>query len=179
VWTAVGLAAAFAVVGATSNRHRATTTQATAAGAVVASAASHECCASDDACASNSKIAVVTAPAAPKVKTAKPAAKPAPDMAPGASGMVIAIDPESGTLGMPSANQMQELRAQMALDETSHSMEGVTTTRMPDGAVRLNLNGTFGEYATVSIGPDGKKVFGCTSNPNALEQPAPTTLEEK
>ena len=179
VWTVVGLAAAFAVVGATSNRHCAIATKASAAKATVATATSHDCCASDGACASGSKVASVTTKATPKAKVASPAAKPATETAAGTSGMVIALDPESGTLGMPNTTQMQELKAQMSLDETSHSSAGVTTTVMPDGSLRLNLNDTYRDYAIVNIGTNGKRIIGCASNPNAVEQPAPTTLEEK
>jgi len=178
VWTVVGLAAAFAVVGATSNRHCATATKATAAKATVATACSHGCCASEDACARDSKVATVVAPKARAVKpAAKSVAKPAVENNSVASGMVIAIDPESGTLGMPSAIQMQQLHAQMSLDETSRT--GATQTVLPDGSIRLDLNGSFADYATIQIAPSGKRIFGCSTNPNALEQPAPTLLEEK
>jgi hypothetical protein len=177
VWTVVGLAAAFAVVGATSSRHCATATKATAAKATVATAASHDCCASDKECANDAKVATVT-PAPKAVKpVAKPAAKPLAGNNSTTNGMVIAIDPESGTLGMPSATQMQQLRAQMSLDETSRT--GAVETVMPDGSLRLDLNGSFADYATIQIAPNGQKIFGCTTNPHALEQPAPTTLEEK
>ena len=173
VWTALGLAIAFAVVSANSNTRHAATTAAKAAPATVATAASHdECTSSDVCCARETKAAVAVAP-----KKAVKKATPANTMTPGSAGMVVAIDPETGELTAPSAEQAAELQAQIVQPE-----EGVaTTTQMPDGSTRLNLNGTSIDYATIHIDASGKRVFGCTQNPNAANLPAPAAakLEEK
>jgi hypothetical protein len=171
VWTALGLAIAFAVVSANSNTRRAVTA-APAAKATVANAVSaDECPSSDVCCPRESKNAVVAA-----AKTHKAVSKKAVVTTPvtsGSAGAVIAIDPETGELGMPNAQQMQEIESRIA------PIEGeATMTVMPDGALRLNLNGTAVEYATVHVDATGKKVFGCTSDKPVTPSQAPT-LEEK
>ena len=172
VWTALGLAVAFAIVSANSNTRHAATTAAPAAKATVAAAATPagDCTSSDACCARESKKAVVAA--APKKATKHVEVAPVA----GTAGMVIAIDPETGQLGAPNAEQARQLQS------LNLPVEGqATVTTMPDGSLRLNLNGTSVEYATIHVDANGKKVFGCTSNPNAAEMPAPTPaqLEEK
>jgi hypothetical protein len=173
VWTALGLAIAFAVVSANSNTRHAATTAAKAAKATVATAASHdECTSSDLCCAKATKVEKAAVAVAPK-KAVKHAA-PANTMVPGSAGMVVAIDPETGQLGAPNAQQAAELQAHIMPAD-----EGVaTTTRMPDGSIRLNLNGTAVEYATVRIDANGKKSFGCTTDKPVPPAQTPT-LEEK
>src|SRR4029079_8597989 len=68
VWTALGLATAFAVVSANSNTRHAATTAAPAAKATVATAATPavDCTSSDVCCAHETKAVVATAPRATK-----------------------------------------------------------------------------------------------------------------
>jgi len=174
VWTAVGLAAAFAVVGATSNRHCATTTDASAAKAAVAQAPA--CCAHD------LKAAPAVATVAPRAAKAV-AAKPATHTRVGVNGAVIALDPESGELGMPSTAQMAQLEAAQQLmpsEELNHSDAGLSPVTRADGSVHVNLQGRFQEFATVHIAPNGKRTLGCSDAPTLNITPsAPSALEEK
>jgi hypothetical protein len=116
------------------------------------------------------------APATPAVPTAAPASMP------GRAGMVVGIDPETGQLGMPTAAQMAELspREQAMV---SRSGAGLTEVRHADGTVSVNLQGRFQEFVVVRFGADGKPVYGCFDDGQALRRalqtpPAPP-LEEK
>ncbi|MEP7027133.1 MAG: hypothetical protein ABI960_00930 [Candidatus Eisenbacteria bacterium] len=179
VWTAIGLTAAFAVVSANSNHHRATST--TVCSTKATSASASDCCVRDAKAAP--AVAAVTK-AAPKAapKAAVPAA-PRPAGPVGVNGMVIAIDPETGELGMPNAQQMSELQALMVPgDDLNYSDAGLTPVRNADGSVTLDLQGRFQEYASVQVTPGGKKVFGCSDKSNAglpITPSAPAALEEK
>ncbi len=177
VWTAIGLTAAFAVVSANSNHLRATAAKTCKAGATVASA--HDCCAQDVKAAPAVAAATKAAPKA----AMKPSSKTAHAVA--VNGLVVAIDPESGELGAPSAAQMAQLEAAQQLlpsDELSHSDAGLTPVRHPDGSVSLDLEGRFQEFATIHVGPGGKRIFGCSDRPTLdlpVSQFAPAALEEK
>ena len=168
VWTAVGLTAALAVVGAASNRHCATTTK---AAATVAQAPA--CCAQDV------KAAPAVAALAPK------AAKPAVRTSAGVNGLVVALDPESGRLGMPSATQMEQLEAaqqQLPGDDLNHSDAGLTLKHYADGSMSVDLQGRFQEFATVRIAPNGKRIIGCADRAaldTPITLPASGALEEK
>jgi hypothetical protein len=175
-WTAFGLVAAFAVVGANSSQRRATVTPAPTA---TAAAVSVDACTSSDACCPEECVApaaVAVRKATPK-KVAARVARPA-----GVAGLVVAIDPETGDLGRPSAEQIAELEAAqtvLPIDETSHSGP-VTTVRNADGSVTANLNGAYQEFATVHVGPNGKLTFGCSDAPTLPATPtAPSAPEEK
>ena len=121
-------------------------------------------------------------PVAPAV-TVTPAAPATPARAmPGRAGMVVGIDPETGQLGMPTAAQMVELspREQAMV---SRSGAGLTEVRHADGTVSVNLQGRFQEFVVVRFGADGKPVYGCFDDGQALRRalqtpPAPP-LEEK
>ena len=103
------------------------------------------------------------------------------------AGMVVGIDPETGQLGMPTREQRDELDQAAARDQAllSRSSVGLVEEVRPDGTVHVNLQGRFQEYATVQIGPDGKKTFQClddsTGFTNATKIAAPTApaLEER
>lgn len=102
--------------------------------------------------------------------------------APARAGMVVGVDPETGQLGMPTAGQMAELSAQEQ-SMISRSGEGLVQVHHPDGSVSINLQGRFQELVFVRIGPDGKPVYGCLDDANALRRalrtrPVPP-LEEK
>ena len=179
-WTVLGLAIAFAVVSANSGTRRAVTTAAPAAKSTVATAASShdDCSSTSTCCARETKVTKAAVAAAPK-QASKPAARPT-----GVAGLVTAIDPETGQLGMPSAQQMAELEAQITpSDDLNRSDAGLELVRHPDGSLSVNLQGRFQEFSTVQILPNGKKAFGCTSDPRNLTQPTPTSapsgLEEK
>ena len=174
VWTVVGLAIAFAVVSANSGHRRAVTTAASAAQATVATAASHDdCTASDVCCPRESKAAVVAAAPRKHARTVAAASKKAAPA--GTAGAVIAIDPETGELGMPNSTQMQDLN----LDSAPAQMVPMKVVDLPGGGIAVENNGQYVDFAAVHVSPSGKKVFGCADNPLPAPQPAPHALEEK
>jgi hypothetical protein len=92
---------------------------------------------------------------------------------PGSAGMVVAIDPETGELGLPSAEQAAALRPQ----RTTDGMEGLREIRHGDGAVTIvDLQGRLLEYSVVHIGTDGKVQLRCVHGADqadaALRAPA-------
>ena len=126
-----------------------------------------------------------TAPASTAV-TSKAAPDPTTSDAPGVAGMVIGLDPETGTWGPPTREQLQELeeiRSRTAGDAHRVAKPNwLPEVRHPDGHVSVDLNGQFQEFTTVRIGPDGKPVFTCVQGPEAAErtvaEPVPA-LEER
>ena len=115
---------------------------------------------------------------------APPATPGAKAVAPGSAGMVVAIDPETGQLGMPTPGQMRALAPAEAA-ALNLSDQGLVEFAGPEGAVGINVNGRFQAYYVVRIGPDGKKIVTCVDDPVALKkaleqpQPAPSRLEEE
>jgi len=179
--TVFGFLIAFAIVSANSNtRHAATA--APAAKAIVANAsASDDVCSSEDVCcARETKVTKAAIAAAPRVKT--PKAKPAVQAPAFQSGIVVAKDPETGELGMPTPEQMHELQGSVMPSDLNNSDVGLVDVQGPKGAVIRDLQGRFQETSTVTIAPNGKLIFGCgTFNgaPASPTQPAPSALEEK
>jgi hypothetical protein len=121
---------------------------------------------------------VAVAPSAAKPTTAtKPSA--------GVNGLVVALDPESGQLGMPSATQMEQLEAaqqQLPGDDLNHSDAGLTLKHYADGSMSVDLQGRFQEFATVRIAPNGKRIIGCADRAaldTPITLPASGALEEK
>ena len=98
-------------------------------------------------------------PAKP-VTSAVAAASAAPA---GAAGMVIAIDPETGALVAPSAEQMLRLTSaeRTGLLRTS---EGLTEIPGPDGAIGVDLQGRFMEYSLVQLDRTGCPHFLCVND---------------
>jgi hypothetical protein len=80
---------------------------------------------------------------------------------PAASGMVIAIDPETGLPTMPTPEQIRALfPAGTIVQQTS---EGFVVEQRADGAVLVHVGSALQEYSFARIGPDGKLVWGCAS----------------
>jgi hypothetical protein len=73
---------------------------------------------------------------------------PATTPPPATPGMVVAIEPETGRLVMPSAEEMLRLSAaeRTGLLRTS---AGLTEIRLPNGAVMVDLQGRFMEFTVV------------------------------
>ncbi len=89
-------------------------------------------------------------------------------------GWSSGIDPETGKIGPPTAEQRAELD-QIAASQNallSRSAVGLTEEHRADGTVHVNLQGRFQEYATVRIGPDGKKTFGCVEDTSGISKSA-------
>ena len=93
-------------------------------------------------------------------------------VAPHEAGMVVGIDPETGKIGLPTAEQRAELDQIAASQNTllSRSSAGLREEHRADGTVHVNLQGRFQEYATVRIGPDGKKTFGCVEDTTGISK---------
>ncbi len=115
--------------------------------------------------------------------TVRAAAPPAPADAcapqrpqpflPGFMGMVVAIDPETGMLAMPTPEQLTTLGRTATLsraeeDMLSRSSAGLREFRLADGTVGLDLAGRFQEFSVARIGTNGRVVFDCTSDLAAL-----------
>jgi len=121
-------------------------------------------------------------PAVSPVRTVAPAVVAAPV---GAAGMIVARDPETGALVLPTAEQVQKLTAaeQTGLMRTS---EGLSEVSLPNGAVKLDLQGRFMEYGFVQLDATGCPHFFSVNDEIGLRAllarraPAPTpALEEK
>jgi hypothetical protein len=78
------------------------------------------------------------------------------------AGMVVARDPETGELGPPTPEQMQEITKHRA-EVMRNTPEGFTEIRRADGAVGLVLNGKLQSYSVVRMGPDGKPMTECVT----------------
>jgi hypothetical protein len=179
-WTALGLVAAFAVVSANSS-HRRPVTAAPSAKATVAAATT--CTSSDACCAHKASVAPAAVAAVKHTSKRKAATKTA--QAVGVNGMVVAIDPTTGELSMPTPEQMAELQGTALTtpsDDLNRSDVGLTEVHHANGATTMDLQGRFQEFATVHKGPNGKLVLGC-ADAKALNtpttQPASGALEEK
>ena len=91
---------------------------------------------------------------------ARSAAKATAVPAPAQTGMVVTVDPETGQLSMPTAEELATLGVAQdpSLDESDAGLVQVTH---PNGAVSIDLQGRFQEYSVVRIAPNGRKVLEC------------------
>jgi hypothetical protein len=113
----------------------------------------------------------------PRVASAQPSAPR------GTAGMVVGIDPETGQLGAPTAEQLRDL-SRLAEKSVSKTPEGLTEIHLADGTVIATLDGRFEEHIIMSIGPDGKPKYGCVHGDDhahkAMKSTTPVpVLEEK
>jgi hypothetical protein len=133
-------------------------------------------------------IVAAVVPSSPAPEVARAIIAPAPVTAAttpstgivsGSAGMVIAIDPETGEVGMPNAEQLAELKVNDDLSVTRDA-GGIQTTLL-NGTVIMDLQGTNMDYAVVRKAKDGSNVVGCVQHPDQVDHvhPAPTELEEK
>jgi len=86
--------------------------------------------------------------------------------------MIVGLDPETGQLGPPTPEQRAELE-QIAASRNallSRSSVGLVEESRPDGTIHVNLQGRFQEYATIRIGPDGRKTFACVDDTTGLSK---------
>ena len=102
------------------------------------------------------------------VKSPAPAVRPAAAAA-GGMGMVVAVDPETGLLGLPSQDDMLQLSV---AEKTglSRSAAGLAAVRMPGGAVMVNLQGRFMDYSVVRLDAGGRPRLGCLDDASALSR---------
>lgn len=98
--------------------------------------------------------------------------------------MVVSIEPESGRLVPPSADEMAILSAaeRTGLLRTS---AGLPEIRGPGGAIGVDLQGRFMEFTVVRLGRDGRLHFQGVNEASALlrlldqRTPAPTPACEE
>ena len=101
------------------------------------------------------------------------------------SRAVVAVDPETGALGMPERTATEfptidEIQAQARLEAA-----GLVTVRHPDGSESIEHEGRFTDYAVVHTGPDGKLHFTCAHGQLGLksvmrkDRPVRPALEEE
>ena len=157
VWTALGLAIAFAIVSANSNTRRAVTT--TTAPVATATVASHDDCASSDVCcARDSKVAKAVVAAAPrKTAAAKKADRPSCPALPAWSSRSTRSPASSA---MPSAAQMHS-ELQIAGPSRDRTSRGPTETmHFPNGAIGSPSGWFAGLTPPSTSTPTGKRVFG-------------------
>lgn len=95
--------------------------------------------------------------------------------APGAAGVIVAIDPATGKLIQPSAEQVRALIPPVPAG-MDRSFEGLVEIHKPDGTVGIDLQGRFADYAVVRMGPNGKPVFRCVHGEAELQQSLRDTL---
>ncbi len=85
---------------------------------------------------------------------------------PVAAAMRVAIDPETGRLGLPSAEQLERLRAAQPSSATSLP-PALVERRMPDGSYMVDLRDQFMSDFVVVMGADGRLRVACTDEARA------------
>ena len=76
------------------------------------------------------------------------------------AGMVVARDPETGELGLPSPEQMREIGRHQA-EIVRNTPDGLTEIRRADGSVGVLLNGKIQSYSIARVGADGRPTTQC------------------
>jgi len=86
-----------------------------------------------------------------------------------ASGMKAAIDPATGRLVRPTAEQVQALDAQAGVRRAADDdpSRGIPVIRLANGAEIAHLDERFQEFEVARIGADGKLVRSCVQGPDA------------
>jgi hypothetical protein len=93
--------------------------------------------------------------------------------------MIVGLDPETGELGMPTAEQLQELRAMD--DPKNWSDEGLEVVLRPDGSRSIETGDRFPDYTVARIGADGKLHYDCvqgsTEAKKLMDKPLGSTVD--
>lgn len=112
----------------------------------------------------------------------RPRSAVATQPAPVPAGAVIAIDPETGRLGMPTAAQMLELSA---AERTGllRTADGLVPVRLPDGSIMVDLQGRFQTFTILRLDALGRpQLLPAEDMPalqRALAAPAPAPAAEE
>jgi hypothetical protein len=81
----------------------------------------------------------------------------------GSAGVRVAIDPETGELGLPSPEQARALSAAEAT-ALSRSSVGLHQVFFPDGTVMIDLQGRFMDYLVARRDASGRLRVGCAND---------------
>ncbi len=97
-------------------------------------------------------------------------------LTPGAAGMQVALDPETGEFGLPTATQRRELSPDMERD-LSYSDEGLQVEYRADGSRHVNLEGRFQNHSVAHLRDDGTVDIQCVQGEahHLLHQCPPAT----
>lgn len=101
-----------------------------------------------------------------------PVQAPAAERPSGQGGLRVYIDPETGEILdeiPPEARERIERQARERYP-LNYSHEGLESVTLPDGSVRLNLQGRFHSFQAVRRNDDGELEHLCTQHPGALHQ---------
>jgi hypothetical protein len=100
------------------------------------------------------------------------------DLPPGSAGMQVALDPETGEFGMPSAAQRRELTPDQERN-LSYSDEGLQVEYRADGSRHVNLEGRFQNHSVAHLRDDGSVDIQCVQGEehDLLHQCSPTAGE--
>jgi hypothetical protein len=102
------------------------------------------------------------------------AAQPRAETPVGAAGMMVAIDPESGELRMPTAEEIAELRAQMESRFAEAAFEPQRIT-LKNGGEAVELDPSLWKYAAVRVEADGTLSHHCLQGHHAATEFVATT----
>jgi hypothetical protein len=97
-------------------------------------------------------------------------------LTPGAAGMQVALDPETGEFGLPTATQHRELSSDLERD-LSYSDEGLQVEYRADGSRHVNLEGRFQNHSVAHLQEDGSVDIQCVQGEehDLLHQCPPAT----
>ena len=98
------------------------------------------------------------------------------DPTPGTVGMQVALDPETGEFGLPTATQRRELSPDLERD-LSYSDEGLQVEYRADGSRHVNLEGRFQNHSVAHLREDGSVDIQCVQGEahHLLHQCPPVT----
>ncbi len=102
------------------------------------------------------------------------AAQPRAETPVGAAGMMVAIDPETGELRMPTAEEIAELRAQMESRFADAAFEPQRIT-LKDGGEAVELDPALWKYSAVRMEADGTLSHHCLQGHHAATEFVATT----
>jgi hypothetical protein len=102
------------------------------------------------------------------------------------SGMVIAVDPETGELGMPAPGQVGPAPSMAEVQAYARRLASeLVTLHHPDGSSTLIHDERLADYAVIRIAPDGTRQFVCVHGDHAAKgalgpnQPVSPASEER
>ena len=83
--------------------------------------------------------------------------------------MLVGVDPETGSLGMPERGLSVPLTIEELQAQVRHEAEGLTTVRHPDGSESIEHEGRFVDYMVLRVGPDGTPYFVCAHGEHGVQ----------